>query len=125
MLCALIDIRAHTIRLASAGHLPPLLMDGRGASYLVTDVGLPIGVESDVPYTSRTMTASVKATFLAFTDGLVERRGEHLDEGLKRLRDAAAAQNGELQDLLDRLLGELRQGSQPDDTAIVGLRWDG
>ncbi len=123
VLCALIDIEAHTIRLASAGHLPPLLMNGHGAAYLDTDVGVPIGVESDVRYTARTATVPPRATFLAFTDGLVERRGEQLDDGLARLRGAATAQNGDLQDLLDRLLTELRVGSQTDDTAIVGLRW--
>ena len=129
VLCALIDIEAHTITLASAGHLPPLLMDGGDAAYLDTDVGVPIGVENDVSYTSRTLTAPAHATFLAFTDGLVERRGEQLDDGLDRLRAAATAngagESGELQDLLDRLLGELRAGSQSDDTAIVGLRWTG
>ncbi len=129
VLCALIDIDAHTITLASAGHLPPLLMNGGQAAYLDTDVGVPIGVEHDVSYTSRTLTAPAHATFLAFTDGLVERRGEQLDDGLDRLRAAATAhapdENGELQDLLDRLLGELRAGSQSDDTAIVGLRWTG
>ena len=129
VLCALIDIDAHTITLASAGHLPPLLMDGGQAAYLDTDVGVPIGVEHDVSYTSRTLTAPAHATFLAFTDGLVERRGEQLDDGLDRLRAVAMASppdgNGDLQDLLDRLLGELRAGSQSDDTAIVGLRWTG
>jgi serine phosphatase RsbU (regulator of sigma subunit) len=125
VLCALVDIKAHTIRLASAGHLPPLLMNGHAAAYLDTDVGVPIGVESDAVYTARTTTVPPRATFLAFTDGLVERRGEHLDQGLARLRDAATAENGELQDLLDRLVEQLRVGGQPDDTAIVGLRWTG
>jgi serine phosphatase RsbU (regulator of sigma subunit) len=125
VLCALIDIKAHTIRLASAGHLPPLLLNGRDAVYLDTKVGVPIGVESDVSYTARTTTAPPRATFLAFTDGLVERRGERLDEGLARLRDAATAEPGDLHKLLDRLLDELRSGSQTDDTAIVGLRWNG
>lgn len=125
VLCALIDIQGHTIRLASAGHLPPLLVNGDRAVYLSTDVGVPIGVEHDVLYAARTTTVPEHGTFLAFTDGLVERRGEHLDEGLARLRDAATAQNGNLEDLLDRLLRELRVGSQTDDTAIVGLRWTG
>jgi serine phosphatase RsbU (regulator of sigma subunit) len=102
-------------------------MDGGHTAYLDTDVGVPIGVESDVIYTSRTLTAPAHATFLAFTDGLVERRGEQLDDGLDRLRATANApvEPGELQDLLDRLLGELRPGSQSDDTAIIGLRWTG
>ncbi len=125
VLCALIDIKAHTIRLASAGHLPPLLVNGGDAAYLDTEVGVPIGVESDVRYTARTTTAPPRATFLAFTDGLVERRGEHLDQGLERLRDTATAERGDLHALLDRLLGELRSGSETDDTAIVGLRWNG
>ena len=63
------------------------------------------------------------ATLLAYTDGLVERRGESIDDGLARLRDAALAQDGDLAGLLTRLVNDLRHGYSDDDTAIVGLRW--
>ena len=69
------------------------------------------------------MTVPRHATLLAFTDGLVERRGEDIDFGLARLRDTAMAQDLDLPDLLSHLVSDLRDGYSHDDTAIVGLRW--
>ena len=123
VLCAVLDMETHEVTLASAGHLPPLLLrDGRG-DYLEPQVGPPIGVATGVAYTPLTVSVPRQATLLAFTDGLVERRGESIDRGLARLRDAALQADGNLPDLLGRLVGELRHGHSDDDTAIVGLRW--
>jgi serine phosphatase RsbU (regulator of sigma subunit) len=123
ILCALIDVRSRQVSVSSAGHLPPLMLsDGRG-EYVNSEVGLPIGVDRDATYQTLTVTAPPGATFLGFTDGLVERRGEALDHGLARLRRAATTNHVALPDLLDHLVSEMRHGPAEDDTAIVGLRW--
>jgi serine phosphatase RsbU (regulator of sigma subunit) len=123
VLIALVDVAAHEMTIASAGHLPPLIVSNGHGEFVENQVGLPVGVEDEVTYTSVTITAPPAATFLAFTDGLVERRGEALDRGLARLRDAAVIDHSELGELLNRLLTEMRSGPMEDDTAIVGLRW--
>jgi serine phosphatase RsbU (regulator of sigma subunit) len=82
---------------------------------------VPIGVNTGATYTSTAVSTPPAATLLAFTDGLVERRGESIDTGLARLQDAATANHSDLDGLLSRLL-ELRLGGD-DDTAIAGLRW--
>ena len=122
ILCALVDVDAHSISVASAGHLPPLLIhDGQG-SYVESHTGLPIGVDQ-VVYRSNTVSAPPAATLIAFTDGLVEHRGEHLDDSLDRLRRAAVGRDAALPELLGELLSELHSGAFSDDIAIVGLRW--
>lgn len=123
VLCLLIDVERREMHLTSAGHLPPLLLSDAGARYLECDVGLPIGVDADARYVSRVAAAPAAGTVLAFTDGLVERRGESLDAGLERLRRTAATPGEALPDLLARLVRELHSGQSSDDTAIVGLRW--
>ena len=123
VLCALVDVGAHELTVTSAGHLPPLLISGGHGQYVETEVGVPIGVQEDASYTSTTVSVPPGATFLAFTDGLVERRGEDLDRGLARLRDAATANHGRLADLVGGLVTQLRHGPSEDDTAIVGIRW--
>ncbi len=125
VLCALIDVRGRLITLASAGHLPPLVISDDDGRYLECNVGLPVGVERDAVYTSSTTKVPARSTLLAFTDGLVERRGESLDVGLDRLRLRAAAgvDREQLQDLLSRLVADLRNGPTEDDTAIVGVKW--
>ena len=80
-------------------------------------------MRSGVRYTSTGVDAPPAATLLAFTDGLVERRGETIDTGLERLERAAVGQDGDLDELLDRLVTDLRTDGGDDDTAIAGLRW--
>jgi serine phosphatase RsbU (regulator of sigma subunit) len=123
VLCAMVDVPAHRVTVASAGHLPPLLIGGGRSEYLDGDVGLPVGVQAEASYVSRTVSVPPGATLLAFTDGLVERRGENLDDGLARLRDAASSGHAELRAMLSELAAELAGASSEDDTAIVGLRW--
>jgi serine phosphatase RsbU (regulator of sigma subunit) len=123
VLCALIDVQARRITITSAGHLPPLMItDGRG-EFVEGDVGLPVGVDREASYVSTTVSAQPGATFLAFTDGLVERRGESIDDGLERLRREASANHLTLDDLLTRVLNDLRNEAASDDTAIAGVRW--
>jgi serine phosphatase RsbU (regulator of sigma subunit) len=123
VLCSLVDLDTREVTVTSAGHLPPLMIGGGGSEYVQTKVGLPVGVERHPSYTSTTVTAPPAATFLLFTDGLVERRGESLDEGLTRLQTAATVDDTDLPELLTHLLSELNHKPSEDDTAIVGLRW--
>ncbi|HXW59692.1 MAG TPA: PP2C family protein-serine/threonine phosphatase [Solirubrobacteraceae bacterium] len=123
VLCALIDVDAHSLTVASAGHLAPLLIDGDQARFVQLEGNPPIGVRHDSSYREQTVSVEPRATLVAFTDGLVERRGEVLDAGLARLRDAATAQSLALGDLLAKLIRDLASDDHHDDTAIVGIRW--
>ena len=122
ILCALVDVEAHKLTVTSAGHLPPLLISNGTGTFVKSAVGVPIGVNSRATYTSTAVSTPPAATLLAFTDGLVERRGESIDAGLQRLQTAATGNHCDLDQLLGRLLEELRHDGD-DDTAIAGLRW--
>ncbi len=123
ILCALVEIERREISVTSAGHLPPLLIQNGDGHYLETDIGLPIGVEAGASYTSTTVSAPPASTLVAFTDGLIEHRGEDLDQSLVRLRQAAIGHDITLSELLGRLVSELQSGATADDIAILGLRW--
>ena len=123
VVCALLEPDACKITFTSAGHLPPLLLSDGEARFLESEVGPPIGVDATATYVARTIDAPADATLIAYTDGLVELRGESLDRGLERLRNAAGGEDAELAELLDRLVRELPPGSPQDDIAIVGVRW--
>jgi serine phosphatase RsbU (regulator of sigma subunit) len=125
VLCAHIEIVTHRMTVASAGHLAPLLIDeARGGEFISVEAGVPIGVTRDAPYQSVTVTASPRSTLIAFTDGLVERRGETLDTGLARLLAAATAETLPLEDLITKLATQVASGAHHDDTAILAMRWD-
>ena len=58
-----------------------------------------------------------------YTDGLVERRTEVIDDGLERLRSTAEGFDGSLEELCDHLMTELAPlpGAARDDVAIIAL----
>jgi serine phosphatase RsbU (regulator of sigma subunit) len=123
VLCGSIDVERHLLTLASAGHFAPLVIDQGTARYVDLDVGPPIGVALRPEPTEVTITVPPRATVVAFTDGLVERRGEHLDVGLGRLAEAAASHQGPIDELLGRLLVDLAPAGSDDDIAILGVQW--
>jgi serine phosphatase RsbU (regulator of sigma subunit) len=123
VLCALIDADTHELTMASAGHLPPLLIENGTGEYAEGPVGVPIGVARKAPYREATRSVPPQAVLIAFTDGLVERRGEVLDVGLVRLLQLAVKEKRELDDLLGELARDLASGDHRDDTAMVGIQW--
>lgn len=123
VLCGLIDVEEHRVTFASAGHLAPLLLDGEKGSFLPLQPDAPIGFPHSAPLRETTVEVPVAATLVAFTDGLVERRGEVLDEGLERLRRTAVAAELRDEQLLAKLADELTSDEHRDDTALVSLRW--
>ncbi len=123
MLLALCDLDEHTLTIANAGHLDPLLMADGECSPIATLLGAPVGVTTPAGYRQRVLHLPEGATFLAFTDGLVERRGELIDESLASLACIVGAESGSLTELLDNVLARTAGGDADDDTAILGVRW--
>jgi len=110
------------LRFASAGHLPPLLVDAGGARFLVGGAAPPLlaFVDDTEAGTGR---LEPGARVVLYTDGLVERRTEVIDEGLERLRSTAEGFDGSLEALCDHLMTEMAPpaGVARDDVAIIAL----
>jgi serine phosphatase RsbU (regulator of sigma subunit) len=120
-----VDVEARTVTLASAGHPPALVLSEDGAQFVSTPVGMPIGVTPGSTYATATVVVPPRSSVLAYTDGLVERRGEHLDTGLERLR-VAATTHGDVADaasLLDTVARSLATDGHADDVALLALHW--
>jgi serine phosphatase RsbU (regulator of sigma subunit) len=116
-----IDKRARVITYSCAGHLPPVLLQPGEATVLLDGAtGPPLGVRSGGLPQARVAYAP-GATLLLYTDGLVERRGEDIDEGLGRLT-CSLSRNRALrpEPLADALLSDLGvSAGAADDTALV------
>jgi serine phosphatase RsbU (regulator of sigma subunit) len=123
VLCGLVDVGAHEVILASAGHPPPLVGGGGHASFADVEPGPPIGIA--VPALSRPATVKIPVAgmLIAYTDGLIERRNEGLDTGMNRLAAAAVRDSSSFEELLDGVVAELTGDSPNDDIALIGLRW--
>jgi hypothetical protein len=62
---------------------------------------------------------------VAFTDGLVERRGELLDIGLGRLAQAALVSAPDLDEFVASIVSGLTGPESTDDIALLAFRWTG
>jgi serine phosphatase RsbU (regulator of sigma subunit) len=125
VLCGVLDPERRTLVFANAGHLLPLMITDGGATFVDAPVGLPIGVSSGSHYERTEVQLPAHGTLLAFTDGLVERRGQLLDVGLERLRRSAVGNSRSLDEMLDHVVDELTHDGTDDDTALLGVAWPG
>ncbi|HWC25112.1 MAG TPA: SpoIIE family protein phosphatase [Solirubrobacteraceae bacterium] len=107
----------------NAGHPPPLTLTAGGeARFLDGARSVPLGVLPFPSYRAETVTLEPGGALVLYTDGLVERRAEHLDLGFERLAAAAADGPLEAQALCDRLLATaLPAGATSDDVALLVL----
>ena len=92
VLCGRVDVSRREVALSSAGHLPPLLVSHRKGAFVELTVGPPIGTVYGAVYPSTSVQIPDDCTLLAYTDGLVERRGQLLDVGLDELRRSVIAE---------------------------------
>jgi anti-sigma regulatory factor (Ser/Thr protein kinase)/putative methionine-R-sulfoxide reductase with GAF domain len=120
---ALFSLETGLLRIASAGHPPPVLVSATGEASLIEVVAAPpLGT---MPYpTHQEVQTSLGPgeTIIMYTDGLIERRGESLTAGLDRLcavAGVAASAEEMCQGIIDTLVPAL---GSPDDVAVVALR---
>jgi PAS domain S-box-containing protein len=108
----------------NAGHLPVLAVTSDGmAHFLDGPSSVPLGVMSYPAYKAVEMDMPLGGTVLLYTDGLVERPGEILDDGLERLAAAARGERGGPEQLCDNVLEALvPPGGASDDVALLALR---
>jgi PAS domain S-box-containing protein len=114
------------LRWSNAGHLPPLLLraDGR-AEVLDSEPDLLLGLVPGAERSDSTVELEPGATVLLYTDGLVERRGEDVEDGVRRLcalLEELAPQRLPLEALCDAVLARLRTDAAEDDVALVAVR---
>ncbi|MEY9877320.1 PAS domain S-box-containing protein [Streptacidiphilus sp. MAP12-33] len=120
--CAVFDPLDGRVSLASAGHLPPVLVAPDGAAELLPlPTGAPLGV-GGVPFEAVEFTLPGEALLCLYTDGLVERRGRDLDVGLELLRDTVAENRDSLEERCDAVLEALAAGNSEDDIAVILAR---
>ena len=110
---------------ASAGHPPPVLLRSDGSARLLEDdTDLLLGLDPDRPRRDRSAHLAPGETLLLYTDGLVERRGLGIDDGLADLVDQVAGQqHGTAEDLCSHVLA-LAGDVHEDDIALLAVRAD-
>lgn len=121
--CCCVQINGNWATIVSAGHLPPIVMTGTRATALRVPVGIPMGVEEPTTYLAAALPVRQGALIALYTDGLIERRGESITDGIDRLAHTLAHGPHELDALADFVFADLareeRSGTEPDDTTLL------
>ncbi|WP_033287315.1 ATP-binding SpoIIE family protein phosphatase [Streptomyces sp. NRRL F-525] len=116
---AIFDPNEGRLVYASAGHLPILVRDETGAVQRADEpTGPPLGTGGWI-HSSGSIPLSPGSTAVLYTDGLVERRDEDLDEGIASLERALAGATGTPQVVCDRLVRSLGVTADHDDDVAV------
>lgn len=117
------------VRWSNAGHPPPAVVDHAGEVHFLAgeEPGLLLGLQPDPGREESVVELPHGSTLLLYTDGLVERRDQSIDVGLKlladRLADLAdlAGEGHDLETFCDELLHQMLPGRREDDVALVAV----
>ncbi|MEE1753787.1 SpoIIE family protein phosphatase [Streptomyces sp. SP18CS02] len=116
---AVYDPRRGKCCMASAGHLPPVLVrPGDDPKLLDLPTGVPLGV-GGIPFSEVTVDIAPGDRLVLYTDGLVETRDDDLNTRLELLLGLLRVPDGSLEETCERLLRELRHPSDQDDVALL------
>ncbi|MGB3481040.1 MAG: SpoIIE family protein phosphatase [Mycobacterium sp.] len=126
--CAVLSPESGELVYSSAGHPPPILVGADRSLQLLEDARtIPLGVRRDWVRSEARLVLPARSTLLLYTDGLVERRRDTLDDGI--LRAAGLVQEGQsaaLDELSSRIMSRLApDGGYQDDVALLLYRQPG
>lgn len=122
--CAVIDPRDGSVRYSSAGHPPGIVVDADGVPRILDDaLAAPLAVVDDLERPEADVVLSPGSTLLLYTDGLVERRDQGIDEGMARaaavLAEGRSLPPADLQELITE---KLLDDAPDDDVAFLVYR---
>jgi hypothetical protein len=118
------DSPAWRLRWSNAGHPPPMLLHADGLiSTLETPPDRPLGIGAQCCRSETDVVLQPGTTLLLFTDGLIERRGQIIDDGIRLLAETLTElgppthRGPEL--LGDELLARLLPPCPEDDVSLL------
>lgn len=121
VLYAMISPDRDRMVISLAGHPPPVVAaPGRDAEMVKVPTDLPLGIGRTEQRRHTTVELPDQAVLVCYTDGLVERRGEYLDQGLERLRRAVAP--GPADALCAAVISAVAVAQPTDDIAVLAIR---
>ncbi|MET9908301.1 SpoIIE family protein phosphatase [Streptomyces sp. NPDC006476] len=120
------DLSTGVVQVVRAGHIDPLIREADGVCRRIpVEGGLPLGLSAEfrsLEYPVGTLELDPGNTLVLCTDGLVERPGADLDDGMRTLTALIATGPDDVRDLADRLIDIAEARGGDDDVALLLLR---
>src|SRR3984885_5616405 len=120
VLAGYFDPATQVLSWAQAGHPPPILVRGADAWALPQPEGILLGA-GDRGYHVASQQLTVGDVLRLYSDGLVERRDQSIDDGLSTLVRAAAGCGGP-DEVVSTVLAALGSTATDDDTCLVAIQ---
>ncbi|HEU4362361.1 MAG TPA: SpoIIE family protein phosphatase [Mycobacterium sp.] len=122
---AILDAESATLRYSCAGHLPAVLATPEAGMAVLDDArSVPLAVHRNDARPQAAAVLAPGSTLVFYTDGLVERRRESLDDGIARLGAMVAAMTTSTVDsVADAVVHDMAPADgYDDDVALVVYR---
>lgn len=118
-----LDLDSLKVKVANAGHVPPIIVSKKGTKAIQRGRTAPLGSGSvRKRFRSGRFKMRHSDRLFLYTDGLVERRGETIDDGIDRLVSAVEGASRDLAKACDEILEVMEPpGGFTDDVAILGF----
>ncbi|MEW2177489.1 SpoIIE family protein phosphatase [Streptomyces sp. NPDC005406] len=121
-LYAIYDAVSGRCSVARAGHPGPALVLPDGTvEFPEIPAGLPLGI-GGMPFEATELEVPEGSRLVLYTDGLVERRGQDIDDGMEQLRSALAGHERTPEETCDVVLEALLPSRPGDDVALLVAR---
>jgi len=117
-----LDAEKRTLSFASAGHLPPLLIDGSGVRFLASEQGMPLGLGcGDFSEATVSLPEGSRAVF--YSDGITEAESSAEEQyGAERLQAHAASPDATAESILSDVRSFANSAGLRDDASVIFIR---
>ncbi|HXS65351.1 MAG TPA: SpoIIE family protein phosphatase [Streptosporangiaceae bacterium] len=119
-ICGLFDPAEGVLRWTRAGHLPAVLVRDGTASVLPQPRGVLLGADPAVSYQEETTPLLAGDTLLLFTDGLIERRDQSIDDSIQQMLEVASRPVTDIDAYADHLVAHAFSDTD-DDACLVAV----
>jgi anti-sigma regulatory factor (Ser/Thr protein kinase)/putative methionine-R-sulfoxide reductase with GAF domain len=109
------------LTLATAAHLPPVLISGGRATLVDVRPAAPLGAFPYSNYQERELVLSVGDVLMLYTDGLIERRNESLTDGMNELLRIVGGASSAEQACAHAMAALVPPEGLDDDLAMVAV----
>lgn len=122
MVYGVLDPSTRTLTFANAGHLHPLLIDPRGAHFLNTETGLPLGL-SFGSFSETTVQLPEGSRLVFYSDGITEAANLNEEEyGIERLAEHFLQPEASAETILEDVRSFSAPASLNDDATVIVIR---
>jgi phosphoserine phosphatase RsbU/P len=122
LIYAVLDSEKRTLKFASAGHLPPLLVEGDEARFLLSEAGTPLGL-SKSGFSESEIHLKEGSRIVLYSDGITEAAGSDNEEyGAARLCEHVLNPHASSESILTDVRHYVDGAGLQDDATVIFVR---